>query len=119
MAEHAASPDVCPECGVVYAKVQAKQESRSVADKLAAGVAGARSGVAEARQQREEAEWQAELKRSAPDCVALTSVQIPFLSLVWLMTKVILASIPAVILAAFIIMLIMSFVSGVFSYSSY
>lgn len=119
MAEHTASPDICPKCGVVYAKVQARQEAAepAPASKVAAVLAGAKAGIAESRQQREDREWQAKLNAAAPDCVVVTGVQIPFLSLIWLMTKIILAAIPAIILAAFILMMIFSFISGLLRHS--
>jgi len=119
MAENAASPEICPKCGVVYAKVQARQEAAAqpVTGKVAAGIAGAKAGVAASRQQREEREWQAKLNAAAPDCVVVTGVKIPFLSLIWLMTKIILAAIPAIILAAFILMMIFSFISGLLRHS--
>jgi hypothetical protein len=120
MAEHTASPEICPKCGVVYAKVQARQDA-SVADspgvsaKLGAGIAGAKAGIEESRQRRQEAEWQSSLKRAAPDCVVITGVQIPFISLIWLMTKIILAALPAAVLAGLILFMLGSFVGGVFS----
>lgn len=122
MAENAASPEICPKCGVVYAKVQAKQEAagQPVTGKVAAGIAGAKAGVAASRQQREEREWQARLNAAAPDCVVVTGVQIPFLSLIWLMTKIILAALPALVLAMFIVWALFSFVKGVVtSYNRY
>ena len=122
LAEHTASPEICPKCGVVYAKAQARQEAAAqpVTGKVAAGIAGAKAGVAASRQQREEREWQAKLSASAPDCVVVTGVQIPFLSLIWLMTKIILAALPALILAGFIVLAITSVVGGAISgYSSY
>jgi len=122
MAENAASPEICPKCGVVYAKVQAKQEAAAqpVTGKVAAGIAGAKAGVAASRQQREERDWQARLNAAAPDCVVVTGVQIPFLSLIWLMTKIILAALPALVLAVFIVWALFSFVKGVVtSYNRY
>lgn len=120
MAENAASPEICPKCGVVYAKVQVPPESKPVGSKLAAGMAGAMAGVEAARQQREDAGAQAAAKRASPDCVVVTGVQIPFLSLIWLMTKIILAALPALILAGFIVLAITSVVGGAITgYSGY
>lgn len=123
MAEHTASPDICTKCGVVYAKVRAQQEAAaepSASSKVAVGIAGAKAGIAGSRAQREALKWQAKLGASAPDRVVVAGVQIPFLSLIWLMTKIILAALPALVLAVFIVWALFSFVKGVVtSYNMY
>jgi len=117
MAEQAESPGICPKCGVVYAKVQAQRE----------GKATVRQGPPIAAQMAAAARPSPASKiNSEPDLVAIdgevviTGVQIPFFSLIWLMTKIILAALPAMMLAAFIVFLLVTFFgSAISSYNQY
>ena len=50
-----------------------------------------------------------------PLSVVVTSLDIPFLRLTWLMAKSLLAALPALVVAVFIVVSLMSFLSGLFS----
>jgi len=102
MAEQTASPDTCPSCGVVYAKVLARQTP-------------AAQGAAQPKPSRTGHQTASQVREGRVVEVVLTSVRIPFLSLIWLMTKIILAALPAAILAGLILVMLGSFVGGVFS----
>lgn len=115
MAEQTANPGICPSCGVVYAKVKAQQAARSaeprgysVLDRMNMGLVGAQAEVKAGRERRAEQE----LDHHPLNSVEVTAIRIPFLSLVWLMTKVILAALPAIILAGAILIMLGSFIGG-------
>lgn len=118
-AEHAASPEICPKCGAVYAKVKARQEQGAeqvqrkepIAEpapaprSMPAGIVGADAAMAEDRQRL--AGRKAGIPPAAAEDgrgehaakpVVITGVDIPFLPLVVLVTKIILAAIPGTLL---------------------
>jgi len=116
MAEQTNSPNICPSCGVVYAKVKAQQENRSginygpsVLDQMSMHAKNAKESVRAGRARRAEAEL-----TSASETV-ITNIKIPFGSLIWLMTKLILAALPALALAVVILTMLVSVLGGAFS----
>ena len=104
MAEHTASPDICPKCGVVYAKVAARSEAEqarakpSAAEKISNGLAGARLSMEESRKRRMEREGLAKIKNAMPDHVVVKDIDMPLWSMVQFLVKLALASIPAVLI---------------------
>ncbi|PKM30232.1 MAG: hypothetical protein CVV07_07390 [Gammaproteobacteria bacterium HGW-Gammaproteobacteria-11] len=122
LAEQSASPDICPSCGAVYAKVLARQAEEAAAnaegaprdsglkEQVSARMLAAREDVAAGRARRSAIE---ERERNSER--VLVAVRIPFLSLVWLMTKIVLAAIPALLLAAFIVFALATFFGTVIS----
>lgn len=104
----------CPNCGVFYHKVTGSTPPpahKSGEKEIASRIANAQAAVAEGRARRKAQD--AESK--APGSVSIVAVNIPFLSLVWLMTKIILAAVPALIIAGVIITILASFFGGVIS----
>lgn len=112
----------CPECGAYYDKViqhvqreierPAPPKVEPEGPTLRERADAAMLAVNEGRKRRKASEALDASRRGQPEYVRLTGVDIPFLSLVWLMTKLILASIPATALAIIIVTGIYSFVSG-------
>ena len=112
MAEQSDSPDICPSCGVVYSKVRAQQANKPgvhygapVLEQMARQASNARPVAGSGREP-------ARVQSNTSGSVEVTNVRIPFLSLVWLMTKIILASLPAALLAVIIVVAIFSFMGG-------
>lgn len=108
MTEMQGSPEQCPGCGVYYAKVtrsaQAEPESKPQG-KLAGAWRGAKISVEEGRRRRGEEEAIRARSRDsvAASPVVVTDVQIQFGSMVTLLVKLALASIPAAIIVTIII----------------
>lgn len=111
----------CPACGayydkaVRYAEGSTEPESAppphktpSIADRLES----AKEAVAASRERRATSSSLPGNISAQSESVRLSGVDIPFLSLVWLMTKLILAAIPAVVLASIIIIVTVSFIEG-------
>jgi len=117
MAEQAESPDICPKCGVVYAKVQAQRGTKGTV-RQGPAVASQMAAAARPSPPRKSGS-DSELVAIDGD-VVVTGVNIPFFSLIWLMTKIILAALPAIALATLIVVMLSSFIGGVFtSYNKY
>ncbi|GGC87416.1 hypothetical protein [Halopseudomonas salina] len=117
MAEQAESPGICPKCGVVYAKVQAQRNGKGG---VTQGPSIASQMAATARPSPPRAVSNDNELVAIDGEVVVTGVQIPFFSLIWLMTKIILAALPAMMLAAFIVFLLVTFFgSAISSFNQY
>lgn len=102
-------PAKCPACGVYYVKALAlrhrqEQQARLAAQepsggKLASALRGAKGAVEEGRRRREHQDLAQKASRAA---VVVTDVQIPFMSMVVLLVKMVLAAIPAAIIVSLI-----------------
>lgn len=99
--EAAASPEICPKCSVVYAKVMAQRSETT------------RSNTGMTTRQAKE-EWRKEKALNSPPRMVVTDFDIPFGRLVWLMTKIILAALPAAVLASLIVAMLGVLFAGLF-----
>ena len=131
-AEAFGEPAKCPSCGVYYHKALAHKErlerqakeiefepdpeisEPGIGEKLKHGLEGAMKAVEDGRRERlqQELATKAVLSRSTPSAVAVVDLQMPFWSMVWFMVKWAIASIPALIILGFILVAVVSFVSG-------
>jgi len=109
MAEQADSPGICPRCGVVYSKVVAQQIKS--AEPVTAETSNKSSK--EQRRQQETEEWHKRMDAAAQRRIVITDIDIPFDRLVMVMTKMILAALPALFIASLILTVIGTVLVGV------